>query len=234
MDQRKGFALYCKICFRLRERFDALVLQTLRAFYWRAQGMRIGPGTGLHSLRVTWPHQVSIGRHCTVQAGVDFHFDDCYRAGPSILIGDHSFIGSGVEFNIVEKIEIGAHALVASGCRFIDHDHGLAPGIPMGAQPSVSAPIRIGRDVWIGAHAVVLKGVVLGDGAVVGAGSVVTHDVPARAIVAGVPARLVRYRAADDAPASAPASSAPAHPKSQKKLKDPAAADDLVAVVEDR
>lgn len=230
MDPRKGFALYCKICFRLHERFDALVLQTLRALYWRAQGMRIGPGSSFSSLHVTWPHQVSIGRGCHVEHDVYLHFDGIYRAGPSILIGDHSFVGSGVEFNIIEKIEIGAHALIASGCRFIDHDHGLAPGVPMGVQPSVSAPIRIGRDVWIGANAVVLKGVAIGDGAVVGAGSVVTHDVPARAIVAGVPAKLVRYRAADDA--AAPPS--PAHPQGPKELKDPAPADDLVAVVEDR
>jgi acetyltransferase-like isoleucine patch superfamily enzyme len=52
--------------------------------------------------------------------------------------------------------------------------------------------VRIGDHVWIGARAAVLKGVTIGDGAIVAAGAMVTHDVPARALVAGVPARLVR------------------------------------------
>lgn len=214
MNLRIVATLYCKACFRVRERFDALALQKLRALYWRAQGMCIGRGSGLHALNVTWPHQVCIGRDCRIEHDVYLHFDGIYRPGPSILIGHHSFVGNGVEFNIVERIEIGAHALIGSGCRFIDHDHGLAPGVPMGRQPSVSAAIRIGRDVWIGANTVVLKGVSIGDGAVVGAGAVVTHDVPANAIVGGVPAKLLRYRAADDALAFA--LSSPVHPGSRK------------------
>ena len=54
------------------------------------------------------------------------------------------------------------------------------------------APIHIGRNVWIGANATVLAGVSIGDGAIVAAGAVVTHDVPARAIVGGVPAKIIK------------------------------------------
>lgn len=60
-------------------------------------------------------------------------------------------------------------------------------------------PIRIGNDVWIGASAQVMSGVTIGDGAIVGAGAIVTHDVPAYAIVGGNPARVIRYRFDDEA-----------------------------------
>ena len=69
-------------------------------------------------------------------------------------------------------------------------------------QPHTNAPIRISDDVWIGANATILKGVTIGTGAVVGAGAVVTRDVPDYAIVMGNPARVVKYRVADEEPAN--------------------------------
>ena len=54
------------------------------------------------------------------------------------------------------------------------------------------APIHIGSDVWFGARVTVVPGITIGDGAIIGAGSVVTKDVPARTVVAGVPARVIR------------------------------------------
>jgi acetyltransferase-like isoleucine patch superfamily enzyme len=56
--------------------------------------------------------------------------------------------------------------------------------------------VRIGNDVWIGTRAIILPGVQIGDGAIIGAGSVVTRDVPALAVVGGVPARVIKYRQA--------------------------------------
>jgi acetyltransferase-like isoleucine patch superfamily enzyme len=64
----------------------------------------------------------------------------------------------------------------------------------------IPAPIVIGRKVWLGAAATVLPGVTIGDGAIVGAGAVVTKDVPANAIVAGVPAKLIRMTGFDASP----------------------------------
>ncbi|WP_319800655.1 acyltransferase [Luteolibacter arcticus] len=87
-------------------------------------------------------------------------------------------------------IEIGEDSLIGAGCLLCDSD---MHEIPLGsARPVAMAPIKIGRQVFIGAHSIILKGVTIGDGAVVGAGSVVTSDVPAGALVAGNPAKVIR------------------------------------------
>jgi acetyltransferase-like isoleucine patch superfamily enzyme len=129
-----------------------------------------------------------------LQPDVFFNVDHYWTPGPNIVIGDRVFIGRGTEFNIRGGIRIGNDCLIASGCTFIDADHGREPGAPMNRQEPVVRPIRIGSNVWIGARAVVLKGVEIGDGAIVGAGSVVTRSVPGGCVVAGNPARVIPSR----------------------------------------
>ncbi len=87
-------------------------------------------------------------------------------------------------------IEIGEEAMIGAGCLLCDSDmHEL----PLGSdRPVAMAPIKIGRRAFVGARSIILKGVTIGDGAVIGAGSVVTCDVPAHSLVAGNPARIVR------------------------------------------
>jgi len=156
--------------------------------------MKIGAGSAFTSLHVTWPHQVSLGRGCRIEHGVYFHYDGIYSPGPCIVIGDDCFIGSGSEFNISKRIVVGNECLIASGCRFVDHNHGMEMGTLIGKQEGRADVIVIEDDVWIGANAVILEGVTIGTGAVVGAGAVVTHSVPAYAIVGGVPAKFIRSR----------------------------------------
>ena len=186
--------LYYKILFRIRERLEALLLRPVRWAFWSLQGMEIGKNTCFNSLHVTWPHQVRIGRNCRIEHDVYFHFDGICCAGPSITIGDDCFIGSGFEFNITSGIEVGNKVLIASGCRFVDHNHGTAPGLPMGDQPTTTGRISVEDNSWIGTNAVILEGVSIGTGAVVAAGAVVTRSVDANAIMGGVPAKVIRYR----------------------------------------
>jgi acetyltransferase-like isoleucine patch superfamily enzyme len=194
MSDHSAWVLWRKLCFRVRERVDALLLRPLRTLWWSLQGMKIGKETSFSVLHVTWPHQVRIGNRCRIEHDVYFHFDGICKSGARILIGDDCFIGAGCEFNIVERIELGNHCLIAAGSRFIDHNHGIALGEHIGSQPCSAAPISIGEHVWVGANAVILAGVEIGNGSVVGAGSVVTHSVPSNAIVAGVPARMIQFR----------------------------------------
>jgi acetyltransferase-like isoleucine patch superfamily enzyme len=111
-----------------------------------------------------------------------------------VSLGEYSFLGRGTELDCAESIVVGRHVLVAPGVFITDHSHGMAPGSLMATQPCPAKAVVIEDDVWLGAHSVVLPGVTIGSGAVVAAGAVVTRDVAPRAVVAGVPARLLRYR----------------------------------------
>ena len=160
------------------------------------QGMQIGSGTLLPRVHVTWPHQVSLGQRCVLEHDIYFKYDGIYAPGPSIVIHDDVFIGFGCEFNVRRRLEIGANCLIASGCKFVDHDHGTSRrDVPMNQQgDGAEAAITLEEDVWLGANVIVLKGVRIGRGAIVAAGAVVTKSVPAYEIWGGVPARKLSER----------------------------------------
>lgn len=119
-------------------------------------------------------------------------------AGHALVRGDIE-LGSNCSVNpyacISGKVRCGNGVRIASLVSIVGFNHGFDdPNTPINDQPHETLGITIGNDVWIGANAVILDGVTIGSGAVVAAGAVVTKDVPNMAIVAGVPARVVRRR----------------------------------------
>lgn len=156
--------------------------------------MKIGRGTKVPRLHVSWPHQVKIGSNCRIEHDVYFHFDGIYKPGPRIQIGSGSFIGTTCEFNIRKSITIGENALIAAGCRFIDHDHCTEGKGEFPKRSGIEEPIIIAESVWLGANVIVLKGVEIGKGAVVAAGAVVTKSIPENEIWGGIPARKIGSR----------------------------------------
>jgi acetyltransferase-like isoleucine patch superfamily enzyme len=116
--------------------------------------------------------------------------------GGAIRIGENTHIQPRCQFaGYLASITIGCGVNIASGCAFYPYDHGVAPDKPIGHQALQSkGEIVIEDEAWLGYGVIVLSGVRIGKGAVVGAGAVVTHDVPAGAIAVGVPARVVRMR----------------------------------------
>ncbi|WP_406830608.1 sugar O-acetyltransferase [Pedococcus sp. KACC 23699] len=109
--------------------------------------------------------------------------------GKNLTLGKDVFINMGCRFQDTGGITIGDGTLIGHGSTLTTLNHGMQPDRRADMTP---APIVIGSRVWLGASVTVVPGVTIGDGAIVGAGAVVTKDVPAGAIVAGVPARLVR------------------------------------------
>lgn len=109
--------------------------------------------------------------------------------GRNIHLGERVFINSGCRFQDQGGVTIGDDSLIGHIAVLATLDHDVHPDRRADMHP---APIVIGRKVWIGANATILKGVTIGDGAIVAAGAVVTEDVPADSIVVGAPARVVR------------------------------------------
>ena len=109
--------------------------------------------------------------------------------GKNLRLGEHVFVNLGCRFQDTGGITIGDGTLIGHGCTLTTLGHAMDPDRRANMHP---APIVIGRKVWLGAGVTVVPGVTIGDGAVVGAGAVGTKDVPADAVVAGVPARLIR------------------------------------------
>lgn len=114
--------------------------------------------------------------------------------GKNLTLGKEVFINLGCRFQDTGGITIGDGSLIGHGSTLTTLDHGIDPEHRADMVP---APIVIGRKVWLGASVTVVPGVTIGDGAIVGAGAVVTKDVPANAIVAGVPAKLIRMTGFD-------------------------------------
>ena len=109
--------------------------------------------------------------------------------GKNLNIGKNVFINIGCRFQDTGGITIGDGTLIGHGSTLTTLNHSIDPDQRADMTP---APIVIGHNAWLGAAVIVLPGVTIGDGAIVGAGAVVTKDVPADAIVAGVPATLIR------------------------------------------
>ena len=129
---------------------------------------------------ITLGRNVSIGRFARIIA-----------RGGNIEIGDDVLVSEGCVIVALAGIKIGAETQIAEYVTIRDQDHNLTPR-PIRTSGFASAPITIGRDVWLGAKVSVLRGTTIGDGAVIGAHAVVRSDIPAFSLAVGVPARVVR------------------------------------------
>jgi tetrahydrodipicolinate N-succinyltransferase len=174
------------------------VLLNERGRYWWKKGVGISPRVMIEmdadSLLEIEPG-TSIEDYTLLVLGAD---PAAAAKRQSIMrIGGHTSIG---KFNNLRAgggcITIGSHCLVSQFVSIIASNHSMRKGVLIFDQPwdTTKLDVTIGDDVWIGAQAIILPGVKIGDSAVIAAGSIVTRDVPENAIAAGSPARVVKYR----------------------------------------
>lgn len=109
--------------------------------------------------------------------------------GSHISIGDHTFINYGASITAYQQVKIGRHCLLGHHLRIVDRNE---HGIKQRDVAPPAAPVIIEDHVWIGAHTIILPGVCIGRNSAIGAGSVVTRDIPANCLAVGNPARVLR------------------------------------------
>jgi len=141
-----------------------------------------------HSVRMDTPpyRKFSLGDYSVVES-----FSCINNAVGDVIIGDHTRVG--LHNTIIGPVTIGNHVNLAQGITVTALNHNFSdPGKKIDEQGISTTPVTIGDDVWIGANAVVLPGVKIGNHSVVAAGAVVTKDVPPHSLVAGVPANIIK------------------------------------------
>ena len=110
------------------------------------------------------------------------NFENFHISGGKLILHDGVFINNSCSFNCMERIEIGSGTMMGEGVRFYDHDH-IYTAETIEKWQWTTAPIRVGRDCWIGSNVTILKGVTIGDNTVIGAGCLVRKDIPANSVV---------------------------------------------------
>ncbi|MBQ8752008.1 MAG: acyltransferase [Clostridia bacterium] len=134
------------------------------------------------------------GRLMLCSCGKQVNIETNAVFSPKVTLGDYS--GIGINAKIYGTCHIGRHVMMGTDCTVITRNHRFdRTDIPMMEQGfEEERPVVIGDDVWIGDRVVILPGVHVGEGCILAAGAVVTHDIPPYSIAGGVPARVLRSR----------------------------------------
>ena len=149
----------------------------------------IGPGC---SLQVGKQAVLELGRWSWVGHGCKLRVHE-----GNVSIGAKTVLGQECTISAFQHVSIGRECVIADRVMLIDFDHGMVEvERPIRLQGIYKRDVRVGNNVWIGYGACILRGVTVGDNAVIGTNAVVTSDVPANAVVGGVPARVLRMREA--------------------------------------
>jgi len=166
----------------------------LRIFYFRIIGLNVTRSSSIGKIVCNWPNKVFIGSDTIIEDMVVFKINSPFESQNIINIGNNVFVGNGCEFNSSAKIIVGDDCLIASFCTFSDNGHSFENQVLIRSHPCTKQDVVIGSNVWIGTHCSVLQGVHIGDGSVIGAGSVVNKSIPENEVWAGVPAKFIRNR----------------------------------------
>ena len=168
-------------------------LLTSAGWRWETDGP-LFLGRGLQ-LQIGKRGRIRFGRFVWIGDGTKIR---CHEG--QVEIGPKTVLGQDCTISAYQSVRIGEQCVIADRAMFIDFDHGVVDvELPIRRQGIYKRDVEVGSNCWIGYGACILRGVRVGDNAIVGTNSVVTRDVPANAVVGGVPAKVIRMR---DAPAT--------------------------------
>lgn len=137
--------------------------------------------------------RLAIGHRAHVDRGSTIWLADLKASPGRIDIGDRCYVGPYCFLGSCHSLSIGPDTMIGAGSYVITVNHRTdRRDVPYSQQGFTGADVKLGSNVWLGCHVVVLPGVSIGDGAIVGAGGIVTKDIPAGETWAGVPARRIR------------------------------------------
>ncbi len=175
---------------RLAWRYAWRRLLTQAGWRWRTDGL-VFFGRRLQ-IQIGKRGEVRFGRLCWIGDGTKIR---CHEG--VVEIGSKTVIGQECTISAYKRVRIGEQCVIADRAMFIDFDHGVVEvERPIRQQGIYKRETIVGSNVWIGYGACVLRGVQVGDNSIVGTNAVVTRDVPANAVVGGVPAKVIRIREA--------------------------------------
>jgi acetyltransferase-like isoleucine patch superfamily enzyme len=176
-------------------KYVRLIVRMLRRKLWLGARLKldgiafIGPRV---VLQVGKGARIELGRWSWLGHGTKVR---CHEG--VVSIGAKTVIGQECTISAYQHVKIGRECVIADRVMFIDFDHGVVEvERPIRLQGIYKRDVNVGNNVWIGYGACILRGVTVGDNAVIGTNAVVTKDVPPNAVVAGVPARVIRMREA--------------------------------------
>lgn len=166
-------------------------LLTPAGWRWRSSGPFF-LGRGLE-LKIEPRGEIRFGRFVWIGDGTKIRCHEGF-----VEVGEKTVMGQECTISAYQRVRIGNECVIADRAMFIDFDHGMVEvERPIRLQGIYKRDVEVGNNVWIGYGACILRGVSVGDNSVIGTNSVVTKDVPANAVVGGIPARIIRMR---DAP----------------------------------
>ena len=175
---------------RLALRYARRRLFTSAGWRWQTDGL-LFLGRGLQ-IQIGKRGRVRFGRLVWIGDGTKIR---CHEG--EVIIGDKTVLGQECTISAYKHVRIGEQCVVADRAMFIDFDHGMVEiERTIREQGIYKRDVDVGSNVWIGYGACVLRGVQVGDNAVIGTNAVVTSDVPANAVVGGIPAKVIRMREA--------------------------------------
>ena len=189
-----------QVILKIREKVVLYICSTIAyfsAFFWKIELGKNGKYYGNTNFRRVKDSQIKIGDNCRFRSAVWSNqiginrpcMISTIRKNAIVSIGSNCGF-SGTVIAAAEHIEIRDNVMCGANVTITDTDWHYV-GIDKQKKPGISSPICIEENVWIGLNVVVLKGVTIGRDSIIGAGSVVTHSIPARTIAAGQPARVI-------------------------------------------